>query len=65
MAGDVKLPQAWSTGAPFLLLRTMLGLAPHGDHLIVDPAVPAGVARYHLRGVNRGAGCSGSMTVWW
>jgi glycogen debranching enzyme len=33
-------PQAWSTGAPLLLLRTMLGLEPVGDHLIVDPALP-------------------------
>ena len=33
-------PQAWSTGAPLLLLRTMLGLEPTGDHLIVDPALP-------------------------
>ena len=33
-------PQAWSTGAPLLLLRTMLGLEPHGDNLIVDPALP-------------------------
>jgi glycogen debranching enzyme len=34
-------PQAWSTGAPLLLLRTMLGLEPIGDHLLVDPALPA------------------------
>ena len=33
-------PQAWSTGAPLLLLRTMLGLEPLGDHLVVDPALP-------------------------
>ena len=33
-------PQAWSTGAPLLFLRTMLGLEPIGDHLIVDPALP-------------------------
>ena len=33
-------PQAWSTGAPLLLLRTMLGLEPQGDHLVVDPALP-------------------------
>ena len=43
-------PQAWSTGAPLLLLRTMLGLEPIGDHLIVDPALPrdrpAGAARH-------------------
>jgi glycogen debranching enzyme len=36
-------PQAWSTGAPLLLLRTMLGLEPIGDHLVVDPALPEGI----------------------
>jgi len=36
-------PQAWSTGAPLLLLRTMLGLEPQGDHLIVDPALAPNV----------------------
>ncbi|HEY2948245.1 MAG TPA: glycogen debranching N-terminal domain-containing protein [Micromonosporaceae bacterium] len=36
-------PQAWSTGAPLLLLRSMLGLEPVGDHLIVDPALPEGI----------------------
>ncbi len=34
-------PQAWSTGTPLLLLRTMLGLEPIGEHLMTDPAVPA------------------------
>src|SRR5947209_13390563 len=33
-------PQAWSTGTPLLLLRTMLGLDPQGEHLLVDPALP-------------------------
>jgi glycogen debranching enzyme len=33
-------PQAWSTGAPLLLLRTMLGLEPVGDRLLNDPALP-------------------------
>jgi glycogen debranching enzyme len=33
-------PQAWSTGAPLLLLRTALGLEPHDEHLLVDPALP-------------------------
>ena len=28
---------------PLLLLRTMLGLEPLGDHLIVDPALPSGI----------------------
>jgi glycogen debranching enzyme len=36
-------PQAWSTGAPLLLLRTILGLEPIGDHLVVDPALPSGI----------------------
>jgi glycogen debranching enzyme len=36
-------PQAWSTGAPLLLLRTMLGLEPVGDHLVVDPQLPSGI----------------------
>jgi glycogen debranching enzyme len=41
-------PQAWSTGAPLLFLRTMLGLEPIGDHLIVDPAIPAGIGQVEL-----------------
>jgi glycogen debranching enzyme len=36
-------PQAWSTGTPLLLLRTMLGLEPVGDNLIVDPALPENI----------------------
>jgi glycogen debranching enzyme len=41
-------PQAWSTGAPLLLLRTMLGLEPHGDYLVVDPALPARIGHLEL-----------------
>jgi glycogen debranching enzyme len=41
-------PQAWSTGAPLLLLRTMLGLDPCGEHLAVDPALPLGIGRIEL-----------------
>lgn len=40
-------PQAWSTGAPLLLLRTLLGLEPVGDQLVVDPALPPGLG--HLK----------------
>jgi glycogen debranching enzyme len=36
-------PQAWSTGTPLLLLRTMLGLEPQGEHLIVDPLLPSNI----------------------
>jgi glycogen debranching enzyme len=41
-------PQAWSTGAPLLLLRTMLGLEPIGDRLLVDPALPRTIGRLEL-----------------
>ena len=41
-------PQAWSTGAPLLLLRTMLGLEPVGDHLVVDPALSTGIGHLEL-----------------
>ena len=41
-------PQAWSTGTPLLLLRTMLGLEPLGDHLVVDPALPAVIGHLEL-----------------
>jgi len=41
-------PQAWSTGAPLLFLRTMLGLDPIGEHLVVDPALPIGIGRIEL-----------------
>ncbi|MFL5754735.1 MAG: MGH1-like glycoside hydrolase domain-containing protein, partial [Chloroflexota bacterium] len=41
-------PQAWSTGAPLLLLRTMLGLEPIGEHLVVDPAMPASIEHLEL-----------------
>ena len=41
-------PQAWSTGAPLLLLRTMLGLEPEGEHLVVDPALPDAIGRLEL-----------------
>jgi glycogen debranching enzyme len=41
-------PQAWSTGAPLLFLRTMLGLEPHGEHLVVDPALPSGIGHLEL-----------------
>jgi hypothetical protein len=31
-----------------LLLRTMLGLEPDGEHLVIDPAVPAHIGRLEL-----------------
>ncbi len=41
-------PQAWSTGAPLLLLSTMLGLEPVGDHLLVDPALPSTIGHLEV-----------------
>jgi glycogen debranching enzyme len=41
-------PQAWSTGAPLLFLRTMLGLEPVGEHLVVDPALPLNIGHLEL-----------------
>jgi glycogen debranching enzyme len=41
-------PQAWSTGTPMLLLQTMLGLEPLDGHLVVDPALPAGIGHMEL-----------------
>ena len=41
-------PQAWSTGAPLLLLRTMLGLEPIDNQLVVDPALPMTIGRLEL-----------------
>ncbi|MEH1016156.1 glycogen debranching N-terminal domain-containing protein [Micromonospora sp. CPCC 206060] len=41
-------PQAWSAGTPLLLLRTMLGLEPLGEHLISDAALPGSISRIAL-----------------
>jgi glycogen debranching enzyme len=41
-------PQAWSTGAPLLLLRTLLGLEPEGEHLVVDPELPTTIGNLAL-----------------
>ncbi|KAB1158773.1 amylo-alpha-1,6-glucosidase [Micromonospora sp. AMSO12t] len=41
-------PQAWSSGASLLLIRIMLGIEPHEDHLAVNPALPPGLDRLAL-----------------
>jgi glycogen debranching enzyme len=41
-------PQAWATGAPLLILRTLLGLDSDGQHMIVDPAIPEVLGRIEL-----------------
>ena len=44
-------PQAWSTGAPLLLLRSLLGLEPIDGRLLVDPALPESIASLELTGI--------------
>jgi glycogen debranching enzyme len=44
-------PQAWSTGAPLLLLRCLLGLDPVDGRLLVDPAIPESIASLELTGI--------------
>jgi len=44
-------PQAWSAGAPLLFLRTLLGLEPVGNRLLVDPAVPKQIEWIELLGI--------------
>ena len=41
-------PQAWSTGAPLLFIRTLLGLEPVADNLIVDPVMPKEIGQLEL-----------------
>jgi glycogen debranching enzyme len=44
-------PQAWATGTPLLFLRTILGLEPLGEKLVVDPRLPEGIEHVELRGI--------------
>jgi glycogen debranching enzyme len=41
-------PHALATSAPFLLLRTLLGLEPAGGHLLMAPRLPARFGRVEL-----------------
>ncbi|NJC70023.1 amylo-alpha-1,6-glucosidase [Planosporangium thailandense] len=45
-------PQAWATAAPFLFVRTMLGLDARDGELVVDPAVPEAIRRIKLARAN-------------
>ena len=44
-------PQAWATGAPLLLLSTLLGIQPIGEKLLTDPAIPSAIQRVEILGV--------------
>ncbi|NYF58862.1 amylo-alpha-1,6-glucosidase [Micromonospora purpureochromogenes] len=41
-------PQAMATGAPLLMVRTLLGLEPYGEDLVVAPALPERFGRIEL-----------------
>jgi len=52
-------PQAWASGAPLLLVTTLLGLEPGSDGVSTDPVLPDGIGRLELAfespvGVRRG-----------
>lgn len=44
-------PQAWATGSPLMLLRTLLGLEPKGNRLTVDAALPPEIEWIEIRGL--------------
>ncbi|MDG4830696.1 glycogen debranching N-terminal domain-containing protein [Solwaraspora sp. WMMD1047] len=48
---SASIPHATSAGTPLLLLRTMLGLEPVDERLIVDPAVPPGLGQIELHDI--------------
>lgn len=52
------VPIAWSAGAAFLCVRTMLGLevAPDGRSVTIDPLLPDGVNRFAVTGMRVGTG---------
>ncbi|MEX0753548.1 MAG: amylo-alpha-1,6-glucosidase [Actinomycetota bacterium] len=45
-------PQAWATGAPFLFIRSMLGLGARDGALTVDPHVPDEIGRVFVHGMH-------------
>jgi glycogen debranching enzyme len=44
-------PQAWATGAPLVLLRSMLGLEAANGELTVDPDIPESIGRIRITGL--------------
>jgi glycogen debranching enzyme len=45
-------PQAWASGAPLLLLRTMLGLDARDGQLVLNPDIPEEIGEIVLTGTN-------------
>jgi glycogen debranching enzyme len=44
-------PQAWATGAPLLLLRSMLGLEARDGRVTLDPDLPTEIGRIEVTGL--------------
>jgi glycogen debranching enzyme len=45
-------PQAWATGAPFMLVKAMLGLEARDGRLQIDPAVPDELGELFVHGMH-------------
>lgn len=45
-------PQAWATGAPFVFVRTMLGLDARDHEVRIDPRLPERVGRIRIHGLH-------------
>ena len=56
-------PQAWSAGAPLLLITTMLGLTPSPDGPTADPELPPEIEFIELRNLNGRGATIDSRTV--
>ncbi len=44
-------PQAWATGASFLFIKAMLGLAARNGQIQLDPHIPPEIGRISIRGL--------------
>jgi len=44
-------PQAWATGAPLLLVRSLLGLEARNGEITLDPDIPDQIGRIRIAGV--------------
>lgn len=45
-------PQAWATGAPFMLVKAMLGLDARDGEVRIDPAVPDALGEVFVHGMH-------------
>ncbi|MGH2528893.1 MAG: amylo-alpha-1,6-glucosidase, partial [Actinomycetota bacterium] len=45
-------PQAWATGAPFVFVKTMLGLDTRDGAVVIDPRVPDEIGRIFVHGMH-------------